>query len=278
MSYPPSPATLDLVQTLIAHFTALPQVAAAALAGSQTAGSSDESSDLDIYIYCRAEVSLDVRAALAEKRSARNVEIGNDDWGAGDEWVDGETGRSIDLMYFGTIWMEEQLDRVLIHHQPSLGYTTAFWSTIRRSLPLYDREGWFAALQTRANEPYPEALRHAIIGKNHPLLRVKNPAYLHQLQKAFARRDRISLNHRLAGLFASYFDVLFALNRVLHPGEKRLLRYARDLCPLRPQNMEQQVEALLCAQAAPWEDDRLLREADALIDGLDQLLKAEGLL
>jgi hypothetical protein len=223
-------------------------------------------------------MQLDIRAALAEKRGARKVEIGNDDWGAGDEWVDGETGRSIDLMYFGTIWMEEQLDRVLIHHQPSLGYTTAFWSTIRRSIPLYDREGWFATLQARANAPYPEPLRRAIIGKNHPLLRIKNPAYLHQLQKAFARRDRISLNHRTAGLLASYFDVLFALNRVPHPGEKRLLQYARQMCPLCPEGMEQQVEALLCAQAAPWEDDRLLREADALIDRLDRLLAAEGLL
>jgi hypothetical protein len=192
--------------------------------------------------------------------------------------VDGETGRGIDLIYFGTLWMEEQLDRVLVQHQASLGYTTAFWATIRRSLPLYDRDGWFATLQARANEPYPEPLRRAIIAKNHPILRRKTSAYLHQLEKAFARQDRVSLNHRLAALLASYFDILFALNRLPHPGEKRLVWYARELCPLRPEEMEAQLDALLKAQAASWEDDRLLREANALIDGLDQLLVAEGLL
>jgi hypothetical protein len=29
----------------------------------------------------------------------------------------------------------------------------------------------------------------------------------------------VSLNHRTAALLASYFDVLFALNRVHHPGD-----------------------------------------------------------
>ncbi|MCC6455940.1 MAG: DUF4037 domain-containing protein [Caldilineaceae bacterium] len=273
-----SPPVVALVQSIAAHFALLPQVAAVALAGSLTAGTEDESSDLDIYVYTRADVPLDVRAALVEKRAARNVEIGNDTWGPGDEWVDGETGRGIDLMYFGTIWMEEQLDRVLVQHQPSLGYTTAFWSTLLRSAPLYDRDGWFANLQARAQAPYPEPLRRAIIAKNHPILRAKTSSYLHQLEKAFARQDRVSLNHRVAALLASYFDILFAINRAPHPGEKRLLRYARELCPLQPEGMEAQVDALLCAQAAPWDDDRLLRAANTLIDGLDELLRGEGLL
>jgi hypothetical protein len=277
-SIPSSPATLALAQSIAAYFTLLPQVAAVALAGSQTAGAWDEISDLDIYVYTRAEVPLDVRRKLAEKRAAQSVEIGNDEWGPGDEWVDGETGRGIDLMYFGAIWMEEYLDRVLVQHQPSLGYTTAFWSTIRRSVLLYDLDGWFASLQARANVPYPEPLRRAIIAKNYLILRTKNSAYLHQLEKAFTRQDRVSLNHRTAALLASYFDILFALNRVPHPGEKRLLRYVLELCPLRPEGIEAHLEALLSAQAAPWEDDRLLREVNALIDGLDQLLRAEALL
>jgi hypothetical protein len=277
-SPPPSSPIVTLAQSIAAHFAPLPQVAAVALAGSQMAGTEDVSSDLDIYVYTRAEVPLDMRAALAEERAARRVEIGNDTWGPGDEWVDGETGRGIDLMYFGTIWMEEQLDRVLVQHQPSLGYTTAFWSTLRHSVPLYDRDGWLENLQARAQEPYPDPLRRAIIAKNHPILRAKTSSYLHQLEKAFARQDRVSLNHRVAALLASYFDILFALNRALHPGEKRLLWYAHELCPLRPEGMEAQLEALLNAQSAAWGDDRALRAANALLDGLDDLLMAEGLL
>jgi hypothetical protein len=271
-------ATLALAQSIAAAFAPLPQVAAIALAGSQTSGASDETSDLDIYVYTRAEIPLDVRSVVAAKRNARRVEVGNDEWGSGDEWIDGESGRGIDLMYFGTIWMETQLDQILVQHQASLGYTTAFWSTVQRSVPLYNRDGWLANMQERANEPYPEPLRRAIIAKNYPVLRTKTSAYLHQLEKAFARQDRVSLNHRLAALLASYFDILFALNRVPHPGEKRLVHYARELCPLSPEGMEAQLEALLCAQSIDWADDRLLREVSALIDGLDSLLRAEGLL
>jgi hypothetical protein len=274
----PDQATLALARQLAELFAPLPQVAAVALAGSQLSGTWDAGSDLDLYIYTRAEVPLEFRAALAERRAAPGAEVGNDDWGPGDEWEDAETGRAVDLVYFDCAWLEAHLSRLLVGHQPSLGYTTAIWSTLQRSLPLYDRDGWFASIQARTAQPYPEPLRRAIIRKNHPLLRTRRAAYLRQLEKAVARRDRISLNHRLAGLLASYFDTLFALNRVPHPGEKRQLAYARSMCALLPSAMEEEVEGLLSAQAAAWGDDRLLREAERLIDGLDALLRDEGLL
>ena len=274
----PSFPAQALLQEITATFAALPQVAAVALAGSQAATLYDTASDLDIYIYCRAEVTLDVRAALAQQHDARNPEIGNDDFGAGDEWVDAASRHAIDLIYFGTLWIEEQLDRVLVRHQPALGYTTAFWSTLRRSIPLYDRDGWFAHLHARAQATYPEALRRAIIAKNYPLLRHRQSSYLHQLEKAWQRQDRVSVNHRVAALLASYFDILFALNHALHPGEKRILRYARELCPLCPPHLEEQVEALLLAQAAPWQSTQLFDMMHALLDGLDRLLRQEALI
>jgi hypothetical protein len=276
----PDHYTLSLAQDVAGYFATLPEVVAVALAGSQTAGASDESSDLDIYIYTHGEIPRDVRAAIAARRTdpASQVEIGNDFWGPGDEWPDAQSGRMLDLVYFDARWMTEQLERVLVHHQASVGYSTAFWSTIRRSWPLSDPDGWFARLQTLADQPYPEPLRRAIVAKNHPILRANISSYLHQLEKAFQRRDRVSLNHRLAGLLASYFDILFALNRQPHPGEKRLLRLTRDLCPMQPPDFEAQVEALLCAQAASWDDPSLFYHANTLIDGLDTLLAAEGLL
>jgi predicted metal-dependent phosphoesterase TrpH len=69
------------------------------------------------------------------------------------------------------------------------------------------------------------------------VLRQVRSSYAHQIAAAEVRRDTVSLNHRVAALLASYFDVLFALNRVLHPGEKRLVEYAERTCAERPDHM-----------------------------------------
>jgi hypothetical protein len=45
----------------------------------------------------------------------------------------------------------------------------------------------------------------------------------------------INLNHRTTAWIASYADILFAVNRRYHPGEKRLLTYMADL-PSRPED------------------------------------------
>jgi hypothetical protein len=74
-------------------------------------------------------------------------------------------------------------------------------------------------------------------------------------------------------LLASYFDVLFALNRVLHPGEKRLLSWAVNSCPLLPQGMVIEVERVLGAAADPQTLPALVNR---LIDSLDELLLKEG--
>ena len=59
-------------------------------------------------------------------------------------------------------------------------------------------------------------LRQNIIALNYPVLRGVIPAYANQLEKAVKRHDLVSVNHRLAALFASYFDIIFAVSRQLH--------------------------------------------------------------
>ncbi|HWG84261.1 MAG TPA: hypothetical protein VNT60_02165 [Deinococcales bacterium] len=88
-----------------------------------------------------------------------------------------------------------------------------------------------------------------------------------------ARLDAVSVNHRVAAYLASYFDVIYAVNRVPHPGEKRLLSLTERLCPLRPASMRADVERLVAAGPA-----EVLVALDAASDGLDVLLALEGLL
>jgi hypothetical protein len=75
-------------------------------------------------------------------------------------------------------------------------------------------------------------------------------------------------------LFARYFDVLFAIKEVLHPGEKKILKFVNEECTLIPENLETLISLIFQSGAAG--DLELLNELDALIDGLDKLLMIEG--
>jgi hypothetical protein len=119
-------------------------------------------------------------------------------------------------------------------------------------------------------------LRRAIVAKNHPVLRSTLSSYVHQIALALAREDHVSVNHRITALLASYFDILFAVNRLPHPGEKRLVEFVSENCPLRPPRFQAQVHELLLAVAPAGRTD-VFDKVNDLLDGLDDLLAAEGL-
>jgi hypothetical protein len=259
-----------VVQTIVERLSALPQVRAMALAGSQVTAVADQRSDFDVYVYHDVEVPVMLRAKLAAE-FAECMDIDSRFWGPSDEWIVAATGTKIDLIYFEADWITAQLEHVLIRHQASVGYSTCFWHTIRHSQPLFDRDGWLAALQSVAAQPYPELLRRAIIANNYPILRHTLSSLAYQIESAFARNDMISVQHRATALLASYFDILFAVNRLPHPGEKRLLAWIKTHCSTLPAQIEPQLHAILSVQLA--QENRVL-----LLDQLDVLLLAEGLI
>lgn len=267
----------SLAQMVAAEFSALPQVEAVALAGSRTAQVSDATSDFDIYVYTREDIPVTRRAAIAS-RFAEQIELDNQFWEPGDEWIESSSGVGVDLIYRTPQWIEEQLERVLVKHQASVGYSTCFWCNVLTSRTLYDKNGWYGRLKLTADQPYPEPLRQAIIAKNHPILRRNISAYTHQIEKAVMRQDRVSVNHRVAALLASYFDILFAINRLPHPGEKRLVEWAIKSCSMLPRNMEPHLDDLLRAASLEWQNQDILKCAHRLIDALDELLRQESLL
>jgi hypothetical protein len=162
---------------------------------------------------------------------------------------------------------------VLVRHEPSLGYSTCFWHTIRGGLALHDPDGWLAALKVRAAVPYPDALRAAIVARNRAALRGFPSAWEVQVGKAERRGDLVAANHRVAGLLASCFDIVFAVNRVPHPGEKRLLGAVAERCPVRPPAFEADVRAVLAAAAAG--DGSLGAATARLLDGIDLMLAGD---
>jgi predicted nucleotidyltransferase len=247
---------------LARRFAELPFVKAVVLAGSRGGGTSDPESDFDIYVYASAEVPAEFRRVLL----GDGAEIDNRFWEPGDEASDLAAGLKLDIMYRSPEWIEDQLDRVLVRHEASIGYTTCFWFNVLHSESLFDRGGWFEQLRDRAHVAYPDELRRAVIAKNWPILRRNQSSYRRQIELALQRGDEVSVQHRVTALLASFFDVWFALEREPHPGEKRLLTQL-------PEQWASLVRGVLNAEGS-----MLLKNIDGLMDPLDARLREEGLL
>ena len=270
---------LKLAQQIADLFAPLPQVEAVALAGSRgnKSGSTDSASDIDLYVYTRGDIPLEVRESIVQRSGgASRSDLNLNYWGPGDEWINAPTGIEVDIVYFDAVWMEEQITRVMDQHQASMGYTTCFWYTIRQSNIFFDPHHWLADLQQKCQSAYPEPLRRNIITLNHPVLRGIIPCYAFQIEKAVKRGDLVSINHRLAALLASYFDIIFAINRKPHPGEKRLVEFAVNNCKLLPVYMETDIASIL--QLTEADIPNLPNHVAHLLDQLDALLDNEGLI
>ena len=262
----------DIVATVVEVLSAQPTVAGIALGGSRAAGRADDASDHDIEVFTDGEVPLDARRELA-LRFDPAPEIGNDWFGAADEWVDPASGTAIDIAYFDRAWFESAIRDVIEHHRPSLGYTTAFWHTLRHATPAFDRAGWLATMREMATTPYPDALRRNIVAWNHAVLRGARSSYRHQIDLSLRRDDPVSVNHRVAALLASVFDIIFALHRTLHPGEKRLLDH---LSALDEDALAARIRALLRA-AGDSDGSDVLGAVDAVCDRIDATIRTAGL-
>ncbi len=252
------------------EYSLISETEAVALGGSRSTGYAGDDADIDLYVYSRIEFPIEGRRLIAQRRGIR-VEADNRFWEPGDEWLEPD-GSHVDVMFRGTQWIEDQLTSVLERHEASVGYSTAFWANVLNSQVLFDRDGWFAAIQERARVPYPEPLRRAIVAKNHPILRSTLSSYRRQIARALERRDPVGANHRLAALLASCFDILFAINRIPNPGEKRLLLWVEERCPNRPPYFVDRVRGILESPAT-----ELLDRIDSMLDGVDELIARERL-
>ncbi|MDQ3780333.1 MAG: DUF4037 domain-containing protein, partial [Chloroflexota bacterium] len=247
-----------------------------AIAGSRVTGTIDDASDIDLYVYAATPVALADRIAVARQFAAR-YDVGNDFWEPGDEWVAAGTGLLVDIMYRSPAWIEAQLDRILVRHEASIGCSTCFWHNVVHSVSLFDRNGWFSRLQSAVAIPYPEPLRRAVVAKNYPILRQTESSYLRQIERAVRRHDSLSIQHRVTALLASYFDILFAVNALPHPGEKGLLAFATTRCRTLPPGMEAGINALLDVAARPATPE-VVHRANALLDALDAFIAGASLL
>lgn len=231
-----------MIDSLLQELSRLSQVESIALGGSRAGHYFDEQSDYDIYLYCTAPIPEAERRAILEKYCSY-MEIGNQYWETEDNCTLNQ-GIDIDILYRNLDDFCTGLARVVEQCQPSNGYTTCMWHNLKTCKVLYDRDGRLTAAKVRFDVPYPESLRCAILERSWKLLRSAMPAYEAQIRKSVKRSDMVSINHRTTAFLEVYFDLLFALNRQTHPGEKRLMQLCMHTCSILPANFEENLTSL----------------------------------
>lgn len=257
-----------MVEQLFKELSELPEVEAIALGGSRAGKNYDEKSDYDVYLYCKSAVSEDVRVRILSKYCSR-MEIGNHFW----EYEDNCTlndGIDIDILYRNLDDFSRDVASVVEEHQARNGYTTCMWHNLISCKVIYDRDGRLEAAKKRFDVPYPKQLKKNIIDRNMQLLHTSMPAYDMQIAKAVKRNDLISINHRVAAFMESYFDVIFALNELTHPGEKRLMQICRETCKILPAHFYEDLNKLF--EDLYIRKDAVEEDLTNIIDRLNEVL------
>ena len=231
-----------IIDDVFEAIKAIPAADALALGGSRAGKRNDEKSDYDLYVYSDEFIPADVREnALGEFCS--RAEFGNCYFESEDNIVL-KDGTFVDIIYRKTEFFENGISRLFDENAARNGHSTCFWHNISTSQIIFDKSGRFTALVKKTTREYPDELAQAIIDRNMALLTGNLPSYDDQIRKAYYRHDYVSINHRTAAFLESYFDVIFAVNRMTHPGEKRLIEICEKECKLLPKNFRENLMLL----------------------------------
>ena len=249
------------IEQITGAVAGVPGVAAVSLGGSHATGMADAHSDVDLHVYWREPL------APAAERHARLAAVADPgapvrevaEWGLEDHFSVG--GRLHELVYVHLGDVERQVERAYAEGLGDEGFATASLFYVAAGVPLHDPQGALARLRARL-AVYPEATRRRLLDTMPGVLR----AYLGQLRKAQARGDLLFAQHRRYSVQMVYFNMLFALNRRYHPGEKRLLAHA-ERCPIIP---DRHVERWERAARLPIDDPAV---ADVLQEFADDICR-----
>lgn len=257
-------------EKIVEEFNMIEEVESIMLSGSAGSGMEDGYSDYDLYIYSTKPISVEKRRGIIEKYSSY-TEMNNQFWETEDNFILADENRLCEIIYRDFGFIEGTVGSVIEKQCAWVGYTTCFWHNLINSTLLFDRSGKGAEYIKRFSVDYPEALVQNIIDKNFPILRERVSSYFNQIKKAVSRDDFISINHRVAAFLASYFDIIFALNKMGHPGEKKLIKIVSEKCNYIPENFRTDMEKVVNTGGT-----ELLEVLNSIVDNLENLIKERG--
>lgn len=260
----------DLLARIAEALGDLHGVVAVSLGGSFASGFADEASDLDLHVYWAGPLTPNDKRAqrIAKIADPDSVRAGLTSWGLEDQFA--VDGRPVELIYRRWDDIHEEVERAYDPGLPGwgFGFTTAVLYSVAHDQPLHDPTGELEAARNRLSREFPEATRIALLRRQSPLLGFN----LRLLRQAQRRGDLLFVEQLRYKLQMLFFDLLFALNRLYHPGEKRLLEHSRR-CAVRPLNCEARWRR---AARLSSDDPALVAELESLIVDLCDLVRIHG--
>ena len=230
------------VSKLFIELATIPEIEAIALGGSRATGKYDEKSDYDVYIYTTGNIDEEVRRNILSKY-CKYMEISNTFWELEDD-VTLSDGIDMDIIYRNLNDFDNMLNSIVLECNAWNCYTTCMWHNLKTCKIIVDKTGNLTKVQQKYNIPYPKQLKANIIANGLNLLSGMLPSFDKQIIKAIERKDLVSVNHRVTEFLATYFDVIFALNEMTHPGEKRMQSICSNECKILPNNFDLNLQRL----------------------------------
>lgn len=244
-----------IAKKLIDELCKIEGVEAVCLGGSRVSENNDDKSDYDIYVYYETVPSEEKREELY-KEYCKIYEVANHYWEYEDYCVL-KDDIPVDIIFrpVNAFKNDDEVSQFLLSAKN--GYSTCFLHNIITCKIIYDKSSFFTNLQNKFKAEYPEKLRKEIIERNMKLLHGVLPSYDLQIKKAVKRNDLVSINHRTAGFIESYFDIIFAINRITHPGEKKLIKICKEKCKILPDNFEENLTKLFSSMFSDYDFETL---------------------
>jgi Domain of unknown function (DUF4037)/Nucleotidyltransferase domain len=255
------------LQRIVAAIGDLPGIAAISLGGSTAAGLTDESSDFDVYVYYHQPLAAaaDRAVRLRPLSDEGTLEVGIPTFGLEDHLC--VQAKLIELVYLDLDRLSADTKQAYAQGLSSEGYTTALLYILARSPVLHDATGEVTALRAQLQAGFPEPTRARLLREHPELLRY----YLELLRISQQRGDLLFVQHMRYSIQMIFFNLLFALNRLYHPGGKRLLNHAQR-CAIQPADLAERWNVIARLSA---DDSALADRLEELIDDLCRLIEAE---
>jgi predicted nucleotidyltransferase len=259
-----------MFESLIKDLSQHNDVVAILLGGSRATHHHDTISDYDVYVYTSKPIDENIRKSIIAPYVSY-MEYSNNFWELED---DGTLNNGIDIefIYRDINHIEVNLINT-VDGNISNGYSTCILDNFMNSKIIFEKDQVITKIRNKIIHMDWTPMFDKIVIENMKLLRDLMPSIYYQIEKAIKRHDIISINHRLTAYFSIAFDVLFALNKTLHPGEKRLLELIKTLVIL-PKDFEHLVNDVF--KIAFIDSKKSLESLDILTTNIYDLVLEQG--